>query len=157
MKLYDIDKLKRDSKQDKLYNLFEMTFQFQEAVNSPLQTYVLSEEQYMRLDLVSQDLYANDGFIDTICNVNSIDNPLNFMANDAILYPNRGLIDTFKMDDVYIEAIPGLALNAEKTTEVDENRKTYVEQNYNLTPTAKDVPKDPVKIIGESIVIGDAI
>ena len=157
MKLYDIDKLKRDAKQDKLYNLFELTFKFQDAIDSPLQTYILSDEQYMRPDLISKDLYGTVEFIDTLCNVNSIDNPLNFMVDDAIVYPNRGIIETYKLDDVYIESIPGLALNAEKTTEVDPNRKAYVEQNYNLTPTTKDVPKDPVKIVGESIVIGDDI
>jgi hypothetical protein len=77
------------------------------------------------------------------------------MKDDVILYPNRGLIESYKTDDVYVEVTPGLSLNAEKTTQVDENRKAYVEQNYNLTPTAKDVPKDPIKIIGQSIVIGE--
>lgn len=157
MKLYDLDKLKRDSNQEDLYNLFEITFRYQDDFNNPLRTYVLTEEQTMRLDLVSRELYSDVTLIDFLCNVNSIDNPLNFMAEDAILYANRGQIDTYKTDDVFVEVIPGLNLNAEKITQIDENRKSYVEQNYNLNPTAKSVPKDPVKIVGESIVIGENV
>jgi hypothetical protein len=155
MKIYEINKLKRDMKQDNLYNMFQVTYRDFDDPTRPLTPIEVLEEQSMRLDIVSDIIYKEDSFVDILCHVNSIDNPLNIMAGDRILYPAQGFIDSFKTDDVFIEAVPGLLLNAEKTPTVDENRKQYVEANYNLTPTANPVPKEPVRIIGESIVIGD--
>lgn len=155
MNIYDINQLKRDTKQDNLYNFFQLTYKDISFGESPLSQYEISEEEYMRLDLASFKLYKNDSFVDILCNVNSIDNPLNIMSSDRIIYPNVGQIDSYKLDDVFVEAVPGLLLNAEKTSQVDENRKQYVEKNYNLTPTANEVPKEPVKIVGSSIVIGE--
>ena len=155
MDFYDINKLKRDAKQDNLYNLFAVTFKDVQNPNYPLNTYVVPEEKYMRLDLVSKELYTTESYVDILCNVNSIDNPLNILETDRLSYPNQGAIDAYKTDDVYVEAVAGLSLNAEKTTKVDENRKSYVEKNYNLTPTANEVPKEPVKIIKDTIRIGD--
>jgi len=155
MNIYEINKLKRDSKQDNLYNMFQVTYRDTSDSASPLIPFNVTEEQSMRLDVVSNFVYKDDSFVDILCHVNSIDNPLNIMAGDKIFYPNQGFIDSFKTDDVFIEATPGLLLNAEKTTEVDENRKQYVEANYNLIPTANPVPKESVRIVGESIVIGE--
>lgn len=155
MNLYEINKLKRDPKQDNLYNMFQVTYSDFLDSSSPFRTFEVMDENYMRLDLVSQQIYNSDNFIDILCHVNSIDNPLNILGGDSLIYPNQGLIGSFKTDDIYIESTPGLLLNAEKTTEIDENRKRYVESNYNLIPTANPVPKEPVKIVDDYIVIGN--
>lgn len=155
MRFYEIDKLKRDTKQDNLYNMFQVTYRDFQDPTRPLNPLEVMEEETMRMDLLSKRVYLEDSYIDVLCHVNSIDNPLNIMAGDNIFYPLQGFIETLKTDDVYVEAVPGLLLNAEKTTAIDENRKQYVEANYSLTPTANPVPKESVRIVGESIVIGE--
>jgi len=155
MKFYDIDKLKRDTKQDNLYNFFATTFVDFNDLNFPLSNTSATEEQYMRLDLISQEIYKSDSYVDILCNVNYIDNPLNIMESDVLVYPSISQMENYKTDDINIEATPGILQNAEKTTLVDENRKKYVEQKYTLTPTTVEVPKEPLKIIKNNIVIGE--
>jgi hypothetical protein len=45
-------------------------------------------------------------------------------------------------------------LNVNKSTKKDTNRQKYVDQNFNLPPTVKQVPDAPVKIENGQIVIG---
>ena len=155
MKFYNIDKLERDTYQDNLYDFFKVTFDQSTRPTTPFQSTVVLEEQYMRLDLVSQQVYGNDSYVDFLCDFNYIDNPLNIMGTDELNYPSIDGVNSYRNPEADKKTIPGILLDSEKSTKVDENRKKYVEQNYSLTPTSIEVPKEPVQVKKGNIVIGD--
>lgn len=152
MKLYDIDKLKRDINQDNLYDLFSPTYKGAKGYQQG--TYVVSPEEEMRVDLVSNSVYKSVDYVDFICNLNEIDNPLNIMEGDFLLTAPLESIDIYRANNVDVSEARRSLLNANKSTKIDENRKQYIEQNYALPPTFLDVPTDPVKVENNQIVIG---
>jgi len=152
MDIYDIDKLKRNDKQNNLYDFFVTTFSKPRNLNLP--TTVVREENYMRMDLVSRDSFASDAFLDLVCNLNEIDNPLNIMGGDVILVTNAESSNLFRVDEVGIQDIPKNLVDNSKTTKIDPNRKNYVEQNYSSTPTMNPTPTDPVRANKDVISIG---
>lgn len=152
MKLYDIDTLKRDDNQSGLYNLFQPTFKM--GLNYPNQTHVVSIEEEMRIDLICKAVYGNVDYCDFILNVNNIDNPLNVKAGDVLLCPSPGAFEDFKVQLSQITDARNQLLNVNKSTKVDTNRQSYVEQNYSLQPTFKDIPSAPVQVVNNQIVIG---
>ena len=152
MKLYDIDTLTTDNNQSGLYNLFQPTFKM--GLNYPSQNHVVSIEEEMRIDLVCQSVYSSNDYCDFILNVNNIDNPLNIKAGDVLLCPDIGAFEDFKMQYSQQVNAQNQLLNVNKSTKVDNNRQAYVEQNFSLQPTFKDIPSAPVQVINNQIVIG---
>jgi hypothetical protein len=155
MKFYDIDKLIRDTKQDNLYNLFVPTHK-QLQISQDFPRIRVSEEQTMRLDTFCKINLQTDDYVDSICNINDIDNPLNLMAGDSLVVPTVDQMMRFKVDVVTVENARDTLQDAEKTTKVDPNRVNYVQQKYSLTPTMIDVPSDPVQVNGNQIRIGSS-
>lgn len=152
MNFHDIDKLKRDPKQDNLYNLFTITFK--DTVGLPTQRFDVTEEEYMRIDLVCQKIYQDDSYVDLVCNSNYIDNPLNIMESDIIYCPELQNISDLRPELSDTDDIRGALQANDNGTQIDPNRKKFVEQNYTLTPTTIDVPQEPVKIVQDTIFIG---
>jgi hypothetical protein len=152
MKLYDIDTLVTDSNQSGLYNLFQPTFKM--GVGYPNIEHIVSTEEEMRIDLVSQSEYGSVDYCDFILNVNNIDNPLNIMAGDVLLCPSIGAFEDFKVQNSQIVNSQNKLLNVNKSTKVDNNRQTYIEQNYSVQPTFKEIPSAPVQIVDSNIIIG---
>ena len=95
MKLYDLEKLVRDDRQDNLYNFFDPTFQF--AVGLSYKQFVVGPEQAMRIDLVCFEIYKTVDQVDFLLDLNNIDNPLNIMEDDIIIYAAEGAIDEFRL------------------------------------------------------------
>lgn len=151
MEFYDIDKLIRDENQDNLYNLFSRTFTYKNLVSNKVTN--VSEEQMMRLDLICQNVYANDSYVDILCSVNNIDNPLNIMEGDRIFCPDSELITSYRLDEVGISNTPMEINKADKSSFNDPNRKKYVTENFNITPTSTVEPQDPVKFTDDGIII----
>jgi hypothetical protein len=152
MNLYDIDSLSRDANQDNLYNLFTPTFNTVEGY--ALDSYLVSQEEEMRLDLISNVVYKSVDYVDLVCNVNDIDNPLNVMMDDFLLIPPMGNVNIYRSKEPDVVETRNILLNSNKTSRIDNNRKQYVEQNYSLPPTFQEVPTQPVKIDNGQIVIG---
>jgi len=155
MNSYNIDKLERDPNQQNLYDFFKVTFDQSTRQKLSTESTIVTEEQYMRLDLISKQVYNDDSYVDFLCDFNYIDNPLNIMSSDELIYPNINSINSYRKLEADRKTIPGILLDSQKSTKVDENRKKYVEQNYSLTPTSIEVPKEPVQIKKGNIVIGD--
>jgi hypothetical protein len=152
MKLYDIDTLTTDSNQSGLYNLFQPTFQM--GLNYPNEQHIVSPEEEMRIDLVCQAVYGSTDYCDFILNINNIDNPLNIMTGDVLLCHSPGAFEDFKVSKSQIVNAQNQLLNVNKSTKVDNNRQSFVEQNYSLQPTFKEIPSAPVQVINNQIVIG---
>lgn len=152
MQMYDIDRLVRDANQDNLYNFFEPTFYTKNGID--LGAYFSEKDTEMRMDLICDKIYSNVDYVDLLCDVNDIDNPLNVMERDIILYPPVDLIPEYRPTNTNTEEVRNRLLNSNKTSKKDNNRKNYVENNFNLPPTIREVPAPSVSVEGDSIVIG---
>lgn len=152
MTLYDIEKLMRDPNQENLYNLFDPTFKMNTGFK--LTKHIVSPEQEMRIDLISEELYGTVDQADFLLDINDIDLPLNIKAGDEIIYPEFTSISEYRINVVDNAEARSKLLNASKTTRLDDNRKRYIEENYSLPPTFLETPEAPVKIESNQIIIG---
>ena len=156
MKIYDIDKLSISNQQlagvdasgvkvnDPLYDLFQPTFQMMK--NYSVIDSTVSPENEMRIDLVSNSIYSTTEYLDFILSFNDIDNPLNIMAGDTILYTDAQNIDNFRVKASQNVDARNTLLNANKINKIDPNRQDFVDQNYSLPPTFNEVPQPAITI-----------
>ena len=152
MEFYDIENVRRDANQDNLYDLFAPTFKGTNLYE--LSKYVVATEQEMRADLICESIFGDINYVDLICNLNEVDNPLNFMEGDEIIFAPASQVYLYRLNAPEVTESKNQLLNVNKSTKVDQNRKQYIEQNYNLPPNLLDVPTDPVRIQNNQIVIG---
>ena len=153
MDFYDLNNLKKDIAQNNLYNLFDSTFKF--LTNVTLYQYPVQAFQEMRIDLVCSDIYKGDvQYCDFLLNLNNIDNPLNILSNDIILYVSQDQINYFQLDETTAKTLRSTYLNSNKISTQDPNRSTYIQNNYSLPPTFLDIPSDSVKIQNGKIILG---
>jgi hypothetical protein len=149
---YDLDKLKRDASQNNLYNMFDQTFKY--LINIELNTYIVDSSFEMRIDLVCNEIYNNTEYCDFLLNLNNIDNPLNIMGNDRILYVSEDIIGLFRTDESTARELRNIYLNAAKVSKPDTKRLNYVENNYKLPPTFLQIPAESVRIVDGKIILG---
>lgn len=152
MDFYNIDNLKKDIAQNNLYNLFDSTFKY--FTGATLYQYPVKEYQEMRIDLVCDDIYNSVDYCDFLLDLNNIDNPLNIMNNDILLYVSPDQIKYFRMDETTAKTLRNTYLNANKITQPDPNRASYIQNNYALPPTFLQVPASSVKIVDGQIILG---
>ena len=160
MDFYTIDNLKQDIAQTviyngenvSLYNFFDATFQY--LTNITLYSYTVEKYREMRIDLICNDIYQDTRYCDFILNLNGIDNPLNIMVDDNILYVNQEQIRYFNYDESTAKTLRNTYLNINKVAKQDSNRSSYVQNNYSLPPTFLDIPSSSVKIINGKISLG---
>ena len=152
MDFYTLDNLKQDVAQNNLYNFFDATFQY--LTNVLLYQYPVQGFQEMRIDLVCNDIYNSTDQCDFLLNLNNIDNPLNIMNGDIILYVDAGQIDFFKLDETTAKTLRNTYLNTNKVSTQDPSRSSYIQNNYALPPTFLDVPSSAVTIVDGKIVLG---
>ena len=108
----------------------------------------------MRIDLISQNVYGSTDYCDFILDFNMIDNPLNIMANDMLVCPDIGAFEDFQISNSQVVSAQNQLLNINKSTQIDPTRQNYVQQNYSLPPSFKQVPSQPVQVVGNQVVIG---
>jgi len=160
MEIYDIDKLKRNI-DGGLYDLTQATFQYVDDI--PLYEYIVQAGEEMRIDLICESIYQNKNikYIDILCNINNIDNPLNVKVGQSIIYPDEANIGRFRYEDpinrgneikeAFIKTKPN------KSTRQDDKRKQYLENNTSLPPTILDTPVDPFDLDGDNYIIGKGL
>lgn len=152
MEINDISRLTRDTNQNNLYDLFIKTYQDNPAV--PFGSYTVKEEETMRIDLVCQNIYNTTEHVDFLLNYNSIDNPLNIKGGDVLFYASIDLIEQFESEEPAQEESRKKFTNPAKATRKDPTRQSFLEQGYTLPPNFLDVPEAPVRIEGNTLVIG---
>ena len=152
MDFYSLDNLKRDIAQNNLYNFFDSTFQY--LTNVTLYKYPVLPHQEMRIVIVCNEIYGDTQYSDFLLDLNNIDNPLNILADDEILYVRQDQINFFKLDESTATTLRNTYLNANKVSSLDPTRSAYIENNYNLPPTFLDVPTSSVQIVNGKIVLG---
>jgi hypothetical protein len=158
MEIYDIDKLKRNVNGG-LYDITQATFQYDNTVF--LYEYIVQIGEEMRMDLVCESIYKikNTKYIDILCSINNIDNPLNVKLGQTIIYPDESEINKFRYEDPSNnqDAIKEAFTKPNKSTRQDSNRKQYLENNTSLPPTILDTPIDPFDLDGDNYIIGSGL
>lgn len=140
---------------NKMYNLYSPDMYYPSL---SLMSYTVQKEEEMRIDLVMMSIY-DDKYtledIDVILFINGIDNALNINIGDVIYYPDKSRLSYFRY---YIETneinIAEKLSTPNKSTVKDPNRKKFIENGYSLPPVVLKEPKVPVRIEGDSIVMG---
>lgn len=124
MESFTLNNLKRDEKQEKLYNIFKQTYV--DSKKLKLMTTYVNFEENMRLDKISYRLYGSTVYIEELMQINNIINVWNVKYGDQIQYAALNSLHILKslekeLDDVY-EKIS----KENKNTRVDPNRSTGV-------------------------------
>jgi hypothetical protein len=153
MKIEDIEILRRGD--GGLYDLTQSTFKtsFDSIIYS---RYQVQEGESMRIDTTCQNIYGNLDFIDIILNVNNIDNPLNIMVGDELIYPVNNISSLRFTDDPVSDSLKMLG-NSTKIERKDSNRKKYIENNYLLPPTILRDRSDQFNVDSDKIILGDGL
>jgi hypothetical protein len=147
MKIYDLNNI---DKVDGLYDLTQLTFRYDVGV--PLSQYTVQKGEEMRMDLVCESIYNNTDYVDILCSINNIDNPLNIREGQIIVYPTSN-IDILRYSEPETEDVVLLS-NSNKTTRKDTNRKKYLENKLALPPTTLKKRTNQFNIDGENIILG---
>ncbi len=153
----DLDNLSRDPKQNDLYNLIELTFDYTKLNPNLLQPHIVLPEEEMRIDLICNSIYNSTDYTEFLLKLNFIDNPLNIKEGDLINFVDSAIIDSFKLSNTNIATTRNILLNTNKSTKKDTNRQDYIDSNYSLPPTYLSEPGESVKIEGGQIVIGNVV
>ncbi len=155
MNIVDINKVTKNSNNSDLYDLTQNLFEYK--IDIQYLFYKVQKGEEMRIDLVSQSIYGNIDNIDILLNVNNISNPLNIKEGSIIKYPNTSDIDILRIENKNkSETIKSLS-SPNKSTRVDNSRREYLESNYSLPPTILQSSIDQVKIVENSIKLGDGL
>lgn len=132
----------------------------------PLSSYTTTQEDEMRIDTIFRKIYnleENDNItvyenIDIILFINNIDNPLNIKKDMTILYPSlEDLIEfrlTPKMRNEDSFTLRDRLIVPNKNTQLDKDRRKFVENNFSIPPVVLESPRSPVTMDDRFIVIG---
>lgn len=139
---------------------------FKSSTEIYLQSYVVQQGEDMRIDLVMESIYGDDGarsfkHADILLYLNDIDNPLDIREGMILSYPPMESLDSYRFvpeeedenrkDRVSLKQ--RLAV-VNKTTRKDEKRKKFIDANYSLPPTVLKESRPGVVVTPNEILIG---
>jgi hypothetical protein len=153
MDIKDLDLLSRDINQGNLYDLTKNNLKY--VPNLPTTYFVLSDEEEMRIDLVSYAIYDNVDTVDYLLNINDIDNPLNVMSGDYIKWINPTQLNLVEITVSKIDTVSLGLINTNKKTQVDSSRQDYISNGYSFPPTFNEAGSPPAAISGNTIILGN--
>lgn len=119
--------------------------------------YTIQKGEEMRIDLISETLYRDIDDIDILCNINNIDNPLNFKEGEIIVYPSKDAIDNLRFNDPALTDEEDITQVPSKQTRKDPNRKQYIDNNRKLPPNQLPEKLDPINLDSNQIIIGGGL
>lgn len=154
MKIYDIDTLLKN--EDGYYDLTQSTFQLKLDGSVVYLPYTVQKGEDMRIDLICESIYGDIDYIDILCNVNNIDNPLNIKEGTVLLYP-LNKIDTLRYSNIDKKEVVKILSNSNKSTRSDNNRSKYIENNLSLPPTILEDKINQFNINSNDIILGDGL
>lgn len=121
MEIKSLNKLKKN---DNTYDLYHSVIINDIQYN--IFEFILERKHIMRIDKVCQDIYDSVDYIDILCKINNIINPLSINENDIIYFIDDTEIDNLQNnDDIISEIKQNLSqLNKGKQFKQDNNRQT---------------------------------
>ena len=153
MDIKDLDLLQRDPNQDNLYDLTQNNLKFDPSIQGTY--FVLSDEEEMRLDLVSYAIYNNVDNVDYLLTLNDIDNPLNIMSGDYIKWISTTQLNSIEINVSKVDTVSLGLINTNKKTQIDPARQVYVSNGYSFPPTFNEAGGPPAAISGNTIILGN--
>jgi hypothetical protein len=154
MELYDINQLVKNDGSGDFYDLFEIFFKKENDVN--FRVYTVQRGEEMRMDLVSQSIYNDTQYVDFLCNLNRILNPLNIKFGDSMIYVDLAEIEAFRIVRKTQSAQQAIA-KSNRGTQQDTSRQDYIENNFSLPPNVLERPAEQVLIKGSVIKLGNGL
>jgi hypothetical protein len=142
-----------------LYDLFNPQI-IRTYPSADLMEYIVQRGEDMRIDLVMLSMYEDPAVlenIDVICFINDIDNPLNIFPGQKIYYPPLDQLGSYRIMSNTTNSssqVKNKLAVSNKTTRKDNSRSKYVENGYSLPPVVLNTPKAPVRLEGDSILVG---
>lgn len=158
MKLLDLENIKRVD-QVELYDLTQISFTYDpELILRNYSVYVVEELDQMRMDLICFNIYGNTDYVDFLCNLNNIKNPLSVHEGMFILYVDENLVPGFRPDKIKTDTIREVISNQRKQSKPDPKRKKYNDnKSQSLPPSVTKKDYVPVKYRDGKIRIGEGI
>jgi len=128
--------------------------------NYILEEYTVQDHEEMRFDLIIESIYETNlyyEYLDVILYVNNIDNPLNVLTGQKILYPRKEDLDSYRMEIQKTEILgdnnKNMNGNHTKVNRVDKNRADFINNNYTLNPVQSPDNQKSIKIENNNVVI----
>lgn len=156
MEIYDINKLIKYN-DDILYDITQMTFQYDPENVVTFAEYTVKRGEEMRIDTVCRSIYKNTDYVDILCSVNNIDNPLNIKEGEVLIYPVMSDIKHLRYSDSDAREDVASVINSDKNTKIDPNRKEFNDNKQSIPPTLLPKRTDPINIKGTSFNIGEGL
>jgi hypothetical protein len=125
--------------------------------NLILEEYIVKEHEEMRFDLIIESMYETKlyyEYLDIILYINNIDNPLNVMSGQKILYPPKESLDSYRItieDTEILGENKSINGNHSKVNRVDKNRADFINSNYTLNPVQSIDNKTSVDLINDRV------
>jgi len=134
------DRLKKEEDSN-LYNLNTRTVLYNKRISNPFK-HIVSEDENMRMDIISIRLFGSVKFVEELMVLNNIRNPFSIKEGDIINYLNledMNYLHGFDPDNTknYEKLI-----NKNKNTKIDPNRKI----NTGMLPSTKPSSMEQVQI-----------
>jgi len=120
MSSFTLKNIKRDKSQNNLYDLFSQTY-IDNNTEQKFLTFV-TEDENMRLDLVSKRIYGSNGYIEELMQLNNIINIWNIKKGDTIYYLKINVISILKKLELELDNIAETLSKPNKNTRIDPDR-----------------------------------
>ena len=152
--MFDITQLRKTSRSGDSFDLFEVryAFPFDYALREQ-KLYRVQKGEQMRMDLVSISIYGDPQYVDFLCFLNSISNPLNIKESQLIIFVSSEEIDDYKLREQPQDQNQ-VAKQPNRSTRPDPSRQEYLDNNLSLPPNLLENPAEQVQISGNSIRLG---
>jgi hypothetical protein len=152
--MFDITSLRKTPRSAELYDLFEVRYRFpNDFFLRDLKIYKVQKGEQMRMDLVSLSIYNNPEYVDFICFINGISNPLNVKEGQLLVYLGEEQIDDFKLK-LPSQNVAAIVTQPNRATRPDPSRQEYLDNNLSLPPNLLENPADQVQVRGNVIRLG---
>lgn len=130
--LYSNEVSQRDEKQENLVNIIDPVVIWKDTLT--YYTYIVSNEEAMRPDLVCFSIYKNFSYIDELLLINNILNPWSIKGGQTIYYLDEDSILILQLQSKNDnQKIVQTLVNPNKDTKKDPNR----DNGTGLSPTIK--------------------
>ena len=93
---FDTKKIKRDSNQGNLFNLFQKNIIYKDVY---VKLYVVPREHEMRLDKISNYIYDSPNYVEELMILNDIINPYSIKEGDSIWYCSVSSLSNLYVND----------------------------------------------------------
>ncbi len=136
------------------YTFFDLSKSSFKNVKVQLYQYIVSSEEDMRLDIISDNLYSTSDNQDVLMFINDIKNQYKISEGTIILYPTIDYIDSFRDRVDKGDEIRSIISDNRNKKRIDTKRILF---KQNLPPTITEEDYNPISTIDGKLIIGKGI